>query len=184
MGNKSFQEMGIPAGYGFKQLFFSAAANAFVVQAQSSERNWRPERLYYRSIDSDKYVPIGEPSELVSQEYLFVHPLRPWVAYNSMKHTFSVDSEGNEHHGGEWDGLTVYNLESGIEVERIGPDTLTLPAGTVRGWIATIVGYSDAGLFVQAGLSQNGSRMDYVVAELNLAQRALRPIVTLPATFM
>ena len=37
--------------------------------------------------------------------------------------------------------------------------------------------FSDAGLFVQAGLSKDSSRMDYVVVELVLLQRALKPVV-------
>ena len=176
--------MGIPPGYGFKQLLFSTAANALVVQTQSAGKNWRPERLYFRSINSDKYSAIGEPGDLVSQECPFAHPSKPLVAYNCLKHRFSVDARGEERHGAEWDSLTLYNLESGVALDLINPDTLTLPNGIVSGWIATIVGYSDAGLFVQAGLSKDGSRTDYVVAELSVLHHSLKPIVTLPATFM
>lgn len=176
--------MGIPPGYGFKQLLFSAAANALVVQTQSAEKNWRPERLYFRKIDSEKYNPIGQPSELVSQDHPFVHPSKPLVAYNCLKHRFSVDAQGVERHGGDWDSLTIYDMESGLEVQHITGDELTLPPGIVTGWISALVGYSDAGLFVQAGLSKDGSRMDYVVAELKLTSHVLKPIVTLPATFI
>jgi hypothetical protein len=51
-------------------------------------------------------------------------------------------------------------------------------------FVSTIVGFSDEGLFVQAGLSKDSSRMDYVVAELHLSKHVLSPIATLPATFM
>ena len=54
----------------------------------------------------------------------------------------------------------------------------------MRGWISTLVAFSDAGLFVQAGLSKEGNRMDYVVAELDLSRHVLKPIVVLPATFI
>lgn len=184
MWNKSFQEMAIPPGYGFKQLLFSSVANALVVQTQSAEKTWRPERLYFRHIDSDKYKPVGQPGDLVSQDYPFVHPSKPVVAYNCLKHRFSVYPQGEERHSADWDCLTLYNLESGVVVEQINPDTLTLPPGIVRGWISTIVAFSDAGLFVQAGLSKDSSRMDYVVAELILLQHALKPVVALPATFI
>ena len=112
MWSRSFQEMGIPQGYGFKQLLFSAAANALVVQTQSAEKNWLPERLYFRHIDSDRYSPVGQPSDLVSQDYPFVHPSKPLIAYNCLEHHFSVDAQGEEHHGADWDSLIIYKLES------------------------------------------------------------------------
>jgi len=81
MWNRSIQEMGIPSGYAFKQLLFSPVAGALVVQTQTAEKNWRPERLYFRHIDADKYRPIGQPGDLVSQDYPFLHPSKPLVAY-------------------------------------------------------------------------------------------------------
>jgi hypothetical protein len=89
MLNRSFQEMGIPPGYGLKELLFSPVANALVVQMQPSGGNWRPERLYFRHTTSDKYRPIiGEPDHLTSQEFPFVQPTKPLLAYNSMQHRF------------------------------------------------------------------------------------------------
>jgi len=95
-----------------------------------------------------------------------------------------VDAQGEERHSGDWESVNIYNLESGAEVESINRDTLSLPTGIVRGWISTLVGFGDSGLFVQAGLSKDGSRMDYVVAELELSRHVLKPIVSLPATFV
>jgi hypothetical protein len=69
-------------------------------------------------------------------------------------------------------------------VESINPETLTLPPGIVRGWISTLVGFTDSGLLVQAGLSKESSRMDYVVAEVDLSEPVLKPMAALPATFM
>lgn len=156
------------------------------MQAQSAERNWRPERLYFRHIESDQYKPIGEPSDLVSQDDPFVHPSKPLVAYNSLKHRFSLDAQGKERHSADWECLTVYNLESGMELDSIDPDTLRLPTGIARGWISGLVAFTDMGLFVQAGLSKSkeGGSMDYAVAELDLSGHVLKPIAPLPATFM
>jgi hypothetical protein len=184
MWNKSFQEMGIPPGYGFMQLLFSPVALAIVVQTQSGEKNWRPERLYFRKIEADKYTPIGQPGELVSQENPFLHPAKPLVAFNCLKHKFSLDAQGEERHSADWDSLNLYNLQSGTEVEQVKRETLTLPPGIIRGWITTLVGFSDMGLFVTAGLSKDASRTDYVVAELDLSKHFLKPIASLPATFM
>jgi hypothetical protein len=184
MFNKSFQEMGIPPGYGFKQLLFSPVANALVVQTQSAGHNWRPERLYFRSAVSDNYRNIGEPSDLTSQEFPFVHSSKPLLAYNSMQHRFTVDAQGEERHTGDWDSLKLFDLKLGVEIDSINQDTLHLPTGVMRGWISSLVAFGDSGLFVQAGLSKDGSRMDYLVAEVDLAERLLKPIVALPATFV
>jgi len=184
MWNRSFQEMGIPLGYGFKQLLFSSCANAVVVQAQSAGNNWRPERLYFRLGDSEKYKPIGQPDSLVSQEFPFVHPSKPLLAYNCLKHKFSLDAQGEERHSADWHSLNVYDLASGAEIDIVNQETIVLPEGIVKGWISTIVAFTDLGLFVQAGLSKESSRMDYVIAEVSVPTHVLKPVVALPATFM
>jgi hypothetical protein len=184
MLHKSFQEMGIPPGYGFQQLLFSRVINTLVVQTRSRDHNWRPERLYLRKATSDTYRSIGAPGDLTSQEFPFVHPSKPLLAYNSMQHSFTLDAEGKERLGGDWDSLKVFDLESETEIASVNRDTLHLPNGFVTGWISSIVGFCDAGLFVKAGLSEDRSRLDYFVAEVDFAQRTLRPIVALPAVFM
>jgi hypothetical protein len=185
MWSKSFEEMGIPPGYGFKQLLFSPFASVLVVQAQSSGKNWRPERLYFRHIELEKYNAVEQPADLISQDSPFVHPSKPLLAYNCLEHRFSVDASGEERHSGDWDSLHLYDLEQGVEVDSINRNTLILPPGIVRGWISGIVAFNDSGLFVKAGLSKEGSsRMDYVVAELDLSHRVLNPVVALPATFI
>ena len=185
MGSRSFQEMGIPPGYGLKQLLFSPAADALIMQAQSSGKQWRPERLYVRGVESDKYSLIGQPADLVSQDFPFVHPSKPLLAYNCLEHRFSVDASGEERHSGDWDSVKLHDLGSGLELDCINRETLTLPSGIVRGWISSLVAFSDSGLFVQAGLSKQGSsRMDYFIAELDFSRHLLKPITTLPATFI
>jgi hypothetical protein len=184
MWNKSFQEMGIPLGYGFRRLLYSPAAKSVIVQAESSEKNWRPERLYFRHEASDKYNPVGEPGDLVSQDYPFLHPSKPLLAYNSLKHRFSVDATGEERHSGDWHSLNLFDLASGLEVNSITEEKLTLPPGIETGWVSMIVAFSEAGLFVQAGLSKESSRMDYFIAKIGLSTHVLTPIVALPATFM
>jgi hypothetical protein len=174
-----------PPGYGFKQLLFSPVASALILQAQPSGKNWRPERLYFRHIESDRYNAIGQPADLSSQDFPFVHPSKPLLAYNCLEHRFSVDATGEERHSGDWDSLNIYDLRQGTDVESINRKTLTLPPGVVRGWISTVVAFSDSGLFAQAGLSNAGSnRMDYVVAEVDMLRRVLKPVVALPATFI
>jgi hypothetical protein len=184
MWNRSFQEMGLPPGYGFKQLLLSPVANALIVHAQSAGRNWRPERLYFRKLESEQYQPVGQPGDLTSQDHPFVHPAKPLLAYNSMKHRFSVDADGKERHSADWDSLRIYDLKLGVEVDSVNRDSLNVPTGIVRSWISSIVAFSESALFVQAGISRDGSRTDYVIAELDLSGRSLKPIAELPGTFI
>ena len=72
MFSKSFEEMGIPQGYGFKQLLFSLVANALVLHTCSASDNWRPERLFYRHLAWDRYRIMANPDDLISQESPFL----------------------------------------------------------------------------------------------------------------
>jgi hypothetical protein len=184
MLNKSFEEMGISPGYGFKKLLFSSVANSLVVQTRSAGRNWRPERLYFRHVTSHKYRSIGQPAELTSQEFPFLHPSKPLLAYNSQQHRFDLDAQGNEQHVADWHSLTIFDLDSGTEIASLDEGILDLPTDVTRGWIASIVGFSEAGLFVTAGLSTSASRMDYSIAKIDFEQRSLQPVTALPAVFM
>lgn len=179
----TFQEMGIPVGYGFKQLLFSPLANCVVLQACSVSDNWRPERIFFRRSDWDKYRILGNPADLVSQESPFIHPSKPLLAYNSQQHVFSLDGEGRERHAGDWHSLEVVSLEDGSAVRSVNYDTLRLPAGFMRGWICEIVAFADAGLFVHAALSHTGESFGYYVAELD-DSLMLKPLFQLPAVFM
>jgi hypothetical protein len=184
MFSKAFTDVGIPPGYGFKQLLFSPIAKALVVQVESVGPSWRPERLYYRHNDSEKYQLLGDPHYLSSQESPFIHQSKPLLAYNSLRHNFSVNSEGEERHSGDWDALKIFDLERGVEAHSIDRETLKLPASVTRGWICEVVAYGDSGLFVKVGLSKNSVSMEYFVAELDVMQNTLAPIVVLPAAFM
>ena len=179
----TFQDMGIPAGYAFKQLLFNPTANVLVLQTCSAEDNWRPERLYFRQTEWDKYRLVGSPGDLVSQESPFVHPSKPLLAYNSLQHKFSMDADGQEQHHGDWHSLQIFSFESGSVTRSITPDTLRLPVGFTRSWICEIVAFGDSGLFVKASLSKSGSSFGYFIAELDVEQN-LKPLFELPAVFM
>jgi hypothetical protein len=183
MFHKSFEEMGIPAGYSFKQLLFSPGANVLVLQTCSTRDSWRPERLFLRHLSSERYRSIGEPDDLVSQESPFVHPSKPLLAYVSTQHSFSLDEDGKESHSGNWHGIHFVSLESGLATQSITEKSILLPAGTIGGWICEILAFGESGLFVKAALSKNESVIEYFVAELDAAQ-TLKPIATLPAVFM
>ena len=183
MFSKSFEEMGSPPGYGFKPLLFSPVANALVLQTCSARDNWRPERLFYRHLVWDRYQIIANPDPFISQESPFLHPSKPLLAYVSTQHQFSLDEEGKECHSGNWHGLHIVNLERGSETQSVSEESITLPAGTKRGWICEIVSFGDSGLFVKVALSKNETAVEYFVAELDAAQN-VKPIATLPAVFM
>jgi hypothetical protein len=184
MLNKSFVEMGIPPGYGIKQLLFSPVADALIVQAESGASNWRPERLYFRRTSFHKYEPIGEPDELDSQETPVVHPSKPLIAFNCLKHIFTIDAQGDERHGGDWHSLKIFNLELCCETDSISRETLRFPADVVKAWITGLVSFSDRGLFVSAGLLRPSSRVDYFLAEVDPQLRSLLPIAPLAGVFL
>jgi hypothetical protein len=179
----SFEEMGIPAGYGFQQLLFSPVANALVLQASSARDNWRPERLFFRQLADHRYRTIGNPDDLISQQSPFLHSSKPLLAYVSMKHGFLLDAEGKERHHSSWRGLHIVNLENGSETQSVSDASINLPEGTKRGWICEIVSFGDSGLYVKAALSKNEALVEYFIAELD-AVRNVKPIATLPAVFM
>jgi len=179
----SFEEMGVPAGYGFRQLLFSPVANGLVLQTCSATDNWRPERLFFRHLTWDRYRIISSPDDLISQESPFLHPSKPLLAYVSTQHKFSLDDEGHELHHGNWHGLHIVSLDSGSETRSVSAESITLPAGTTRGWICEIVSFGDSGLFVKAALSKSETVVEYFIAELDAAQN-VKPIATLPAVFM
>jgi hypothetical protein len=183
MFSTSFEEMGIPAGCGFKQLLFSPIANALVLQTCSARDNWRPERLFFRHLAWDRYQIIDNPGDLISQESPFLHASKPLLAYVSMQHKFSLDEEGKKRHSGTWDRLHIFSLESGSETQLVSEESIILPAETKHGWICEIVSFGDSGLFVKAALSKNGTVVEYFIAELDAAQN-VKPIATLPAVFM
>ena len=165
MFSKSFEEMGIPQGYGFKQLLFSPVANALVLQTCSAMDNWRPERLFYWHLAWDRYRIIADPDHLISQESPFLHSSKPLLVYVSAQHQFSLDEEGREFHSGNWHGLHIVNLESGSETQLVSEESTTLPSGTERGWICEIVSFGDSGLFAKAAFSKNATAVEYFVAE-------------------
>src|SRR5207248_6442723 len=87
------------------------------LQVYLSCKHSRRKRIGVQSAFIFATLPIGQPGDLVSQDYPFVHPSKPLVAYNCLKHHFSVDAQGEERHSADWDSLNLYSLESEAEVE-------------------------------------------------------------------
>ena len=179
----SFEHVGIPIGYGFKQLLFSPVANTLVLQTCSASDSWRPERLYFRHTDWEQYRPIEVANDLVSQESPFIHPSKPLLAFVSVQHQFGVDGEGRELHSGNWDSLQIVNITTGTELQSVNEANLQLPVGTKRGWICEIVAFGDSGLFVKAALSKSERSFEYFIAELDTSM-ALKTLAALPGIFM
>ncbi len=182
MFSKSFEEMGIPTGYGFKQLLFSPLANTMVLHASSATNDWRPERIYFRHTRWVEYRQVGNPGELDSQESPFIHSVKPLLAFTTMQHSFSIDADGRELRDANWHSLQIVDLESGLAVRSIEPESLQAPTGFTRFWICEFVAFGEQGLFVKAALSKSESLIEYFVAELS-TENLLKPIALLPATF-
>ncbi len=183
---KSFEEMGIPPGYGFKRLLFCPAVDTLVVQTQSIA-NWRPERLYARPIVGERYESIGTPAELVSQEDPVLSPSHSLLAYNTLLHSFRLDSEGNELHGGDWQAIRVVDLRLGTETHVIDRETLHLPDRDIEVWIDSLLAFAECPevLHVVAALKRASSfTVERYVSELQLSSGLVRPLANLPASFL
>ena len=127
MFDSSFTDLGIPPGYGFRQLLFNPTANVLVVQTTSGPQNWRPERLYFRHVDSAKYMNIGTPDDFISQESPVVSLSEPLLAFSCLRNSLWIDSEGAERHGANWESLKVHDLRANQEVYSLTGEMLRLP---------------------------------------------------------
>jgi hypothetical protein len=186
MQQKNFEEMGIPSGYGFRNLLYCVAADVLIVQTQPLQ-GWRPDRLYARPIGAERYEPIGSPDELVSQDDPVVSCAQPLLAYNTMRHSFRPDEEGNELHGANWEAIRVLDLRTRTEAHVIDQETLHLPDRNLEVWITSVLGFADSHecLHVVAGFSREyPANISHYVSELHLPTGLVRPIVNLPATFL
>ena len=186
MIHKSFEDMGIPRGYGFKQLLFCLSAKKLVVHTESV-RPWRPERLYIRDLSSDRYTLVGSPADMISQQYPVISNSKCLLAYSAELNKFDVNEEGDELHFGQWDSINIHNLAAPAEARILDSNAIRFPEGVNDGWISSILSFSDSGknLNVVAGLSRTKRRhMEYYVCDLDLETGVLRPITILPATFM
>ena len=184
MLHKSFEEMGIPAGYGFKNLLYCAAADTLVVQLEPLQ-GWRPERLYLRSNGSEQYDLLGEPEEMISQDDPVVLCAHPLLAYNTLRHSFSNDAGGAELHGADWEAVHVFDLRSKAETHVVDRETLHLPDQNIDVWISRVLGFADHEcLHVVSAFSRDKLLMNYYVSELHLPTGLVRPLVNLPAAFL
>ncbi len=187
MPHKSFEDVGIPPEYAFKRLLFCAPADTLVVQTRTRTRQWRPERLLYRHTRSQRYVPVGRPGEMVSQDDPVVSPSSTLLAYNTNVHKFEPDAEGIERHSADWECLRIFDLSAGVERQVIDKSMLSIPAGTTRGWISKLLSFaepSDALHVVVALCDDPQGSVDYHVAALNVRTADLRLLALLPAVFM
>jgi hypothetical protein len=184
--NRSFEEMGMAKGYGFKRLLFCAPANTLVVQTQPIQ-GWRPDRLYIRPASGEQYQAIGSPAELVSQEDPAVSSVDPLLAYNTLRHSFRADEDGNELHGANWEAIRVIDLTSGAEIRVVDRDRVHFPDPEIYIWSLQVLAFAQASetLHVVVGFSRNQTfPISHYIAELHLPTGLVRPLTNLPATFL
>lgn len=185
MQSKNFEEMGIPAGYGFRNLLYCSPADALIVQAQP-RHGQGPFRLYARRAGGDRYEPILATHESISQEDPTVLCSHPVLAYNTLHHTIESGEAGNEWPGANWEAVRVLDLRSMTETHVVDRETLHLPDRNLDVWIARLLGFADSHecLHVVAGFSRDKTTINYYVSELHLPTGLVRPMVNLPATFL
>lgn len=186
MLHTSFEQMGIPPGYGFRSLLFCGQASMLVLQARAIE-GWRPDRLFARAASGERYEPLGAPGEMLSQEDPVLSPSHPLLAYNTFLHSFGIDAAGEEQHFGNWEAIRVLDLHTWKETHVVDKETLHLPDRELKVWIASLLSFTDKPetLHVVAGFKRSDAMSaDYYVSELHLPTGLVRPLVCLPAVFL
>jgi hypothetical protein len=185
MHSKSFEEMGIPAGYTFSTLLYCPPADTLIVRAQAT-RGRGPDRLYARSVGGERYELIGTPDESISQEDPTVLCSHPLLAYNTLHHSIQSGEAGNEWPGANWEAVRVLNLRTRSETHVVDRETLHLPDQNIDVWVSRLLSFADSHecLHVVAGFSRDKLEINYYVSELHLPTGLVRPIVNLPAVFL
>jgi hypothetical protein len=140
MSHKSFEDIGIPPGYGFKRLLFNPPTQTIIVHVEAV-RHWRPERLYLRSVASERYTAIGSPGDMISQECPVTSNSQPLLAYIAIRHKFDVDAGGEERHSGNWESLNLVNLMDGTDRSMVDFRTIGFPTEVTRGWVASLLSF-------------------------------------------
>lgn len=185
MQSKSFEEMGLPAGYAFGNLLYCSPADTLIVQAQPRNGHG-PDRLYTRSAGSERYEAIVAEHDLISQEDPAVLCSHPLLAYNTLRHSLQSGEAGNGWPGANWEAVRVLDLTTRTERHMVDRETLHLPDPDLDVWVVRLLGFADSHerLHVVAGFSRDKSTINYFVSELHLLTGLVRPMVNLPATFL
>ncbi len=170
-----FEALGFPHRSTILRVAVSMPARSLVVQFHVQTDPASSRRLFARRFDEKKYHALVSHEEGHDIESLAPSPTTPHVYFNRYLRTYF---EGNW--GGNWDGLYRVDCES-LHVEcLLSPST---------GFISKILGISGDGasLYVVGGAAApeaGGCRIEYGVAELDLATLEMRPLTALQATFV
>ncbi len=178
--------MGIPHGYGLRNLLFCARANILVVQARPTD-GWRPDRLFVRPVSGERYQPLGTPAEMVSQEDPVLSSAGPLLAYKTEVHSFRIDEKGNELHSANWETTRVLDLSTGSETHVVDRETLHLPDSNTEVWVSRLLSFAeraDTVHIVAAIRHRDAYVVDYYISELHLSSSLVRPLAPLPAAFL
>jgi hypothetical protein len=171
----SFEALGFPHRSTILRVAISMPARSLVVQFQVQTDRNPSRRLFARRFDEKMYHALVPHEEGHDIQDPTPSPTTPQVYFNRFLYR---DREGNW--GGNWDGLYRVDCESRA-VERL--------LSRSENFISNILGISGDGasLYVvgsAAASEADACRIQYGVAELDLATLEMRPLTALRATFV
>jgi hypothetical protein len=143
-------------------------------------------RLYFRWATVTDYQPVGDFPEAVSIDSFLLDPVRPSLYF--VTNTWREIDGGRW--AGDWDALYRFDLEE-HRCERLARrGDLPPPAGYDRVWLCDLLSVSADGLslFFKVGretqlLEDGGTRAEYWVSKLDLADVKLETVTRLEAVF-
>ncbi|HEX5410561.1 MAG TPA: Clp protease N-terminal domain-containing protein [Terriglobia bacterium] len=184
--DSTWQELGIAEGYAGPKLFYNPPSETMIVQVAGNDAEiWHPTRLYMKHKDAARYSQVGDPDEWTSFDSPATSLKQPLLAYN-----VKAWHKTGDVIGGDWKGLEVLNLKSGIVECSIKTGELISPEQFNDCWVDTPIAISDDGkqIYLTVGLSfleedAHRSKIRHVLAVLDLTSKRLEPISTLRGTF-
>lgn len=168
---------GVPEGYSFCRLLYNAVSETVIVELQKHDRTW----LIARHKNKEDYDTIGNPPDDISYESAVTCDNKPILIFNSIQRT--------ESGGGFWQGVYIFDILTQELTPCVSKENFIPPNPYKGGWIANILSLSDdaSHAYVKTGLEmhfENGMKMNYYVARINLKTRELELISHLKKTFL
>ena len=163
---------GIPSGYTPHKLLFNSAAQMLIVELRrASAMHLLPTRLFFRHKDAEVYQQIGTPGEEISYESPVTCNSLPIVIFNALKWDKSS-------HGGDWDGVYSFNLNTKELAIRVSREKLRFSEPHGRMWISGLISMSEDArtLYVNVGIEKEvtgGAVVNYFLATIDLQDQQL-----------
>jgi len=182
--NRPFGSQVFEPGSECIKVLYNRPSSCIVAQfLRVTQRKIPLNELYYRrSSDSDytkveNHDPFGSYCDPVSCKG------KPYVFFNIVKW-------GKGGVGFDWASVAKLSLPDGIITRPVDRDRLKLPAGSTRGWIASLLDVNEEGTVVTCTLAfettthPHSGKVEYAISDLDLATGEHVRLAALPNVFV